>query len=302
MKKPNFFIIGAPKCGTTSLAEYLRSHPDVYFSTPKEPDHFNSDFPRKEILSDEEYMEKYFSGADHQKAVGEGSTHYLFSRRAVLNILSFNPDAKFIVMLRNPVELAESLYFEERSQLAEKAATFEEAWNLESDPSRAAEVSLHYGSIAKLGEQLIRLFDAVSDRSKILIIDFDKFINDTKAEYSKVLEFLGLEMDGRTQFFNAHPRREARSHFIEKVLFSIDKSAMRRQSAKVKNFLGITHWPLLGRLHRSLRKANLKISPHQPMNREFESTLYDYFWDDVEIVRALTGINLYENKKYDQKA
>ena len=113
IQPPNFFIIGAPKCGTTALSEYLRTHPDVFFSEPKEPNYFNSDVVSKKLYyytSLEDYLEKCFSGAEGYKAVGEGSVRYLSSAVAVDNILKLYPNAKFIIMLRNPVDLGYSLF------------------------------------------------------------------------------------------------------------------------------------------------------------------------------------------------
>src|SRR6056297_204893 len=98
IKKPNFFIIGAPKCGTTSMARYLGEHPDIFFSDPKEPNFFNTDFSEKIRITTEikEYL-KLFQGADKYRRVGEGTVWYFFSKEAILYILKFNPEAKFIL-------------------------------------------------------------------------------------------------------------------------------------------------------------------------------------------------------------
>ncbi|NJO14781.1 MAG: sulfotransferase [Thioploca sp.] len=60
MKKPNFFIVGAPKCGTTALSEYLSSHPNVFMSYPKEPHYFSTDMPNKRSSSSlEDYLQLF---------------------------------------------------------------------------------------------------------------------------------------------------------------------------------------------------------------------------------------------------
>src|SRR6185312_16840962 len=100
---PNFFIIGAPKCGTTALSEYLRRHPNIGFSEQKEPHYFNDDFSSRHIYSLDEYMKCFASNSADKVAIGEASVFYLSSRSAVRNILQHMPDAKFIVMLRDPV-------------------------------------------------------------------------------------------------------------------------------------------------------------------------------------------------------
>ena len=86
MKKPNFFIIGAPKCGTTSLASWVSEHPSVYMSPLKEPDYFHAN---EKIGSLKEY-EQLFEGAGPEHiTVGEASVRYLYSQVAVPNILNY---------------------------------------------------------------------------------------------------------------------------------------------------------------------------------------------------------------------
>ena len=72
--RPNFFIVGAPKCGTTALSHYLRQHPRIFFSLPKEPHYFATDLPRYRMVTHEPAYLEYFRGAGPQHtAVGEGS-------------------------------------------------------------------------------------------------------------------------------------------------------------------------------------------------------------------------------------
>ncbi|SRR6056297_999156 len=132
IKKPNFFIIGAPKCGTTSLYYYLKDHPDIFMAEPKEPHYFSTDFSDKfrKVLTREDYL-NLFKEAKKYKAVGEGSTEYLYSKEAVPNILKFNSEAKFIVMVRNPIELVISLHQELFVEMNENIEDVEKAWDLQ---------------------------------------------------------------------------------------------------------------------------------------------------------------------------
>ncbi len=104
MRKPDFFIIGAPKCGTTALATYLAEHPNIQLSDPKEPHYFCKDLKAggPPVASDKDYVRRFFPGLEESgaSAAGEASVWYLYSDVAVRNILRFQPDAKFIVMLR----------------------------------------------------------------------------------------------------------------------------------------------------------------------------------------------------------
>lgn len=140
---PNFFIVGAPKAGTTSLYHYLDQHPQIFMSPIKEPNYFATEI-RPENFGDElrpqvaedlrelqEYLqgpmrEKRFGGLVSQwddylrlfqsvkteKSIGEASVCYLWSKTAAANIHSRIPEAKIIMILRNPVEVAFSLYLQ----------------------------------------------------------------------------------------------------------------------------------------------------------------------------------------------
>ena len=138
---PNFFIAGAPKAGTTSLYHYLDQHPEIYMSPIKEPHYFASEIrlerfserlrPRAEqdagtlrAYLDSSMSEKRFGGvvtewsdylklfrkAEGRKAIGEASVCYLWSESAAENIRRGIPDARIILILRNPVEMAFSMY------------------------------------------------------------------------------------------------------------------------------------------------------------------------------------------------
>jgi hypothetical protein len=154
---PNFFIAGAPKSGTTSLYHYLDQHPEIYMSPIKEPNYFASEI-RLETFSDRlrqraeqavaplrayldgpmrekrfggqvtewpDYL-KLFSEVEGQKAIGEASVCYLWSESAAKNIRHAIQDARIILVLRNPVEMAFSMYLHSLRSLATHH-TFREA-------------------------------------------------------------------------------------------------------------------------------------------------------------------------------
>src|SRR5438105_3219492 len=140
---PNFFIVGAGKAGTTSLYRYLGQHPQIYMSRVKEPSYFASEirpenlspvFARhierqsrrlrlREVLTDgkplrpsgwlisewDDYL-RLFQEVRDEKAIGEATVSYLWSRTAAGNIAACLPDAKIIMLLRDPAERAFSQY------------------------------------------------------------------------------------------------------------------------------------------------------------------------------------------------
>lgn len=299
-KFPNFFIIGAPKCGTTALSDYLRTHPDIFFSSPKEPNFFNTDMPSRKIYrykSLDDYLNRCFSGSEGFAAIGEGSVRYLYSSVAVEAILKLNPQARFIVMLRNPVDLGHSLYHQHLRNGNEDASSYEEAWRLQEARKRGEHLPadcahprlLHYDERCRLGDQLERLFARVPDRSRILLVSFAEFIRDTPGVYARVLAFLGLERDDRSEFPAINEYGTARSRRLEQLLAVGRWYPVARLSRQLKSRLGIANWPFLLRLTR----ANYRRLPKRPMSAEFRASLTEHFRDDVEKVKRLTGIDLY---------
>jgi glycosyltransferase involved in cell wall biosynthesis len=292
---PNFFIIGAPKCGTTAMSEYLTSHPNVYFSRVKAPHFFNSDFSPRLRYSMKTYL-SLFSKADPMihKAVGEGSDSYLFSKVAVPNILKFNPDSKFIVMLRNPIDLVQSwhayLYFEGLENVRE----FEVAWRLEmarrhgkSIPTNAWEPkNLFYSEWGLLGAQIERLFSLV-DQARVKIIIFDEFAVNPKQAYEEVLEFLGLSSDGRTDFPVINQNREVQRAWLQQSLaFSANYFRLLRSTSGMTSALGRVVW------FKRILDMNSKASERTPISREMRAELADFYREDVRKLSSLLGRDL----------
>jgi hypothetical protein len=279
-RKPEIFVIGAPKCGTTALCRYLSEHPGVCFSNPKEPSYFCTDFPGyADVGSDAEYLRTYFGHCKQpHQLLGEGSATYLYSRTAVRNILAFNERARFIVMLRNPVDMVHALHSQFLYDGAEDVKDFEVAWSLQSRrrsgygiPAGCIEPSfLQYGEVGRLGEQLHRLFaDAGRDRCLLLMIEG---LAKTPAKvYGRVLEFLALGDDDRKEFRRLNENKEHRLHALGMSLASI-----RDKPPRI--LLSI---PGLRQLGRMLMRLNSVKTARPALRAEFRGQLVESFSDDI---------------------
>lgn len=287
--RPNFFILGGPKCGTTAMSEYLASHPDVLFSTPKEAKYFHTDFAPAHRLAHniDEYLSCWGEERYKYRAVGEGTVWYLYSQQAVPNILEFNPEALFLIMVRNPVELAHSLHAQLLYGGDEDVEDFELAWRLQEQRRRGYETptycrdpkALLYGEVAKLGKQLERLYERVA-RERTHVILYDDFRQDTLQVYRRVLEFLGLPDDGRVSFPVVNP---------SKVVHRRRVAGIVRFGAAVKRSLGIRRsfgvW-------RAVSSLVSRTQPRTHLNSEFRAELIEYFREDVEKLSRLVGLDL----------
>lgn len=180
---PNFFIVGAPKAGTTSLYEYLRRTPGVYMSSIKEPRYFTTIDP-VEVTAMPPVRDKakylgLFQGAQDAVAIGEASVTYLRDPETPRRIHDAVPDARIIVLLRDPVERAFSDYL----------MHVREGWQtLSFQEALGSDLYLEKGFYAQQTRRYLDRFGP--ERVKIVI--FEEFIRDTKGSVSDVLKFLGV--------------------------------------------------------------------------------------------------------------
>lgn len=187
-RTPNLFIVGAPKCGTTAMSSYLAGHPDIFMSEQaglKEPNFFCNDLwfshQRHITTTWSEYLNLFALAPACVKYIGEATPLYLGSRVAIKNILENCPSPRFVVMLRNPVELVVSLH-NQYVKAGLENVNFERAWNLQEKRLKGSSLPpgvdqgeyLNYANRAKIGEQLKRLYETV-DREAVHCIFFDDF-------------------------------------------------------------------------------------------------------------------------------
>lgn len=288
MIKPNLFIIGAPKCGTTSLARWLGEHPEIYVPSFKEPHHFNYDFGPRNRDTLAAYEKDFAPATFKHRFVCDASTHYLFSRDAVPAILDYNPESKFVVMFRNPVEMAVSLHEQTYFDGDENEQNFSVAWRLQRVRSSGARIPrycsdpqlLQYGLRCKLGMQLQKLYERVQ-RERVHLIRLDDLSAKPRQVYCELLAFLGIEDDCRAQFPLYNRAKTRRFRPLWQGMRAFNRSWKRLGLPKVR--IGLT-----SSLNASLRKER----PRPPIGEELKRELRDYFREDVSLLESLTNWDL----------
>jgi hypothetical protein len=228
VKKPNFFIVGAPKCGTTALYHYLKQHPDIYFA-PKEIHHFGSDLTfreNKQPLTDDQYLQ-CFASATSESRLGDASVWYLYSTNAAREIKKFSPDARIIIMIRNPVDMLYSNYYQNRWNGDEPLETFQMALDAEADrkagnnlPNTTAPgpiEALYYSETALFTNQIKRYLD-VFGREAVHIIVYDDFATDVNSEFRSVLHFLGVNESFEPDFTVVNANKAIANQFLWKLM------------------------------------------------------------------------------------
>jgi hypothetical protein len=286
MIKPNFFIIGAPKCGTTSLASWLSEHPEIYFSPTKEPHFFNTDH-RRFLNSLQSYERLFSAAAQTHRAIGEASVWYMYSSAAVPNILKYNNDAKFIVMLRNPIEMAPSLHEELVFTGREDVKKFSDAWNLQElrrNGQRLPQMVwepkyVQYGDLCSLGVQLERVYRSVP-RERVKVLLLEDLSHNSSGTYRSVLEFLGVSDDHRHDFTVHNPAKKRRWAGLLRLAWL---------SVTIKRALGIEGGFGLWRHVDAWNRVNRERSA---TDQQMRSVLRDYFKSDIERLQALIGRDL----------
>ena len=225
---PDFFVAGAPRCGTTSFCRYLARNPQICFSQPKEPHYFArlSQDPSP-IDLERDYLDRCFAhhGPGH-RAVGEGSVSYLYLPEAIERIRRINPHARFIALVRDPFAMLPSYHLRMRFLLQEDEPDFGKAWALEPARARGEEVPKHcldarllmYSEVAKFGAQVRRLFD-VAGRDRSHIVVFDDLMADPLGVYRRALEFLRVDYDGQTHFERRYESRMYRYRWLQRLLY-----------------------------------------------------------------------------------
>lgn len=287
-RAPDFFIIGAPKCGTSSLAAYLSEHPKILLSHPKEPHYFSTDMKLSWVSNLEDYKKCFHYKKNDYQSIGEASVFYLFSKEAVPNILKCNPRAKFIVMIRNPIELCHSLHAQLLFDSDENESNFRKAWKLqearsvgESVPRLCKDPSiLQYRKVCSLGEQLELLYSRVP-KDNVYIILMDDLKRDVSNIYKNTLRFLGVEFDGRTEFPIVNENKIARSRFITNTI---------RTFAEIKLLLRLPRTGI--RLTDRLIGINKKNQAREPLSNEMFCILADEFRDDIDKLSKLIDRDL----------
>lgn len=306
---PDFFVVGAPRCGTTALCRYLARNPQICFSRPKEPHYFTrlDDDPSVAELQ-RDYLEQCFGHySDTDRAVGEGSVSYLYMPGVLERITRLNPDARFIVLVRNPLGMLPSYHLRMRFLLQEDEADFGRAWDLEAQREQGRHVPkrcldprlLYYSQAARFGVQIERLFE-IAGRERSHVIVFDDFKADPLKEYRRVLEFLNVDYDGQTEFERRFASHMYRYGWLQKMLFKPATSGGKvvdtlQRRARKYNPDGTRRPSMIKRLTR-FNKVPMRPAPLTP---EAADKVRETLLPDVEHLSRLIGRDL--SFWFDQK-
>jgi len=204
---PNFFIIGAPKAGTSSLYAYLNDIPGIYMSPIKEPNYFSrgtfsDDHSLKPIRDKKKYLE-LFKGVKDEKIIGEASPSYLADPDAPKLIHEVSPDAKILISLRDPVDRTFSNYLMLRRVGILKSSFLKELEiSLQDEEDKIKnkiilERGLYFNNIKR--------YFGFFGKENVKIIFFENFIKNEKEIVEDILKFLNIDFlikDFKPEIYN----------------------------------------------------------------------------------------------------
>ena len=211
---PDFFLLGAPKCGTTTIAQWLKEQDSLFLPSVKEPNYFNTDEKLFASHSEEQYR-KLYAQARKLQLLGDATPWYLSSETAIRGIVQRNPEAKFIVLVRDHVELACAMHQQEFVSGNEDCEDFHTAWNLQSNrekglgvPKKCYSVKrLLYTKACSIGHQLEFLMTHV-DAENVLVIHVEALRDKPAIVKKSLANFLKFESIDRSTFAVVNSRKK----------------------------------------------------------------------------------------------
>jgi hypothetical protein len=298
--RPSLFIVGAPRTGTTSLAKALASHPNICFSKPKETHFFLKPFGELSIEEVRESFERaYFSGRTAQHlCLAEGSVSYLYDPQAIARILAFDPHARFVVGLRNPLELLPSYHARLLYTMDEDERDFARAWALQDHRVRGGNIPprcrdsrlLLYAQVGRLGSHAQSLIE-VAGREHCFFYLFEEFRSDPVRIYKDILHFAGLPDDGKAEIRHKNSGRSFKSKWLQPYVMNPPKT-IARMIGLFSNGGHARLRSLVRPLRRRLKRMNAVPAARAPLPPDLRRELCAYYRQDVRELERLLGREL----------
>lgn len=295
MPLPQFFIIGAPKAGTTALHAALATHPQLYLSPVKEPKYFLCDgaapkgqagpgdaHSAREWIWRRDRYEALFDAARPDQVRGESTPFYLYDIAAQERIRATVPDARLIAVVRDPVDRAYSNWMHLWSDGLETESDFVAA--VRAEPRRVARgwaPFWHYRGLGRYGEQLSRLLE-IFPRDQVHVLRYRELVDEPKETLDAVTTFLGVEPGLTAMVPPENVRPYVRPSTRSRVLSSVVRAgAAAGQYAPPKVWRQVSR-PLLAALHAG-GTARPKLTVAQ--RREVLEPLVE----DIQLLARITG-------------
>jgi hypothetical protein len=292
---PTFLIAGGAKCGTTSLANSLRRHPEIFIPKIKEINFFHADVYWKKGLS---WYQKYFNRATRAHSIGEASPLYMISKTACQRIRQTMPTVKLLFLLRNPIARAHSdfwyrkrLGFEEREliEVLSEEAQHQDEEAIEK-AIRKAPFGYYRPYVLYPGYYTRRLKTYLDHfpPEQILILLFDDLVHHPGEALNTIQDFLGVHRQ-ELRIEKDNPSKVPRSIFYLRLLNRLRSHHSFLRKMFMVNLTTRELWSSLG---ERLVAINMQEAPKPPLQEEEYALLVKIFEPEIKGLSRLLGRDL----------
>jgi hypothetical protein len=309
LKKPNLFIAGHPRSGTSSLHDYLGQHPDIFMTAIKEPNYFAIDFRNESdgfhgkklyfpFRTEKSYVSLYTDWRS-EKVAGEASWTNFSSAVSAKRIHDFNPDAKVVIIFREPVDFLYSFHSAAVFALGEDRKEFHDALSMETDRKKGAFLSnrvitpswLYYSEFINYSDQTNRYL-SLFERDRIKIIIFDEFKNRTGPIFREILEFLEVDAAFSPEFSVVNPNKVLKWPRLKRAI--MDSPYFRKTLRRVLSNNGYAG------MKRFYKDKMVTYRPRPPLDPVIRLALMKKFKHEVARTSRLLDMDLTALWGYDE--
>ncbi|MPZ62005.1 MAG: hypothetical protein GEU93_12070 [Propionibacteriales bacterium] len=297
MMLPDTYVVGAPKAGTTTVSQWLAGHDEVCVPVPQEPSYWAYDYPqlREQLgFSSAAAYGALFSGDPEQPyaRVVDASTVYLYSQRAVPAILLAQPNARFVVCVRNPADLVLSYHRAQVAARSEPYADFVTAWRRSltgtGDTGDSLDPKLlDYRLVGRQGAAVKRMRALVSEE-RLHVVVFDDLIADPTAAWRELAAYLEISPEPVP---TSRPRDASGKAFPSPLFQRITNGSSMPPGGPVGRFRQWVREDERGLLART-KNLMSRTDASRSVTPELMAKLRDFFAEDVRLLAELIDRDL----------
>jgi hypothetical protein len=296
MALPNFLIVGFPKCGTTSLYNYLNQHPQIYMPLIKEPGFFTRAWPH--LVKTVEDYKALFADVTGEIAIGEASPMYIEDPEVPDRIIDIlGADVKIIIMIRNPIDRAYSFWGHLHYHSMVEPLSFEDALKAENDrhaSEKLKEEELYYPGIfmyyrGGLYSQKIQQYLDEFGKENVKVIIFEEFVRNLEDNIANVYKFLDVDANFMPSLNQYNIANTPMNKNLQKVLSNppkIIRTIYSYSPRVLKKFI----YSIGKAIYWSNQKPRTKEAIHLEVRKDLESK----FLEDVRSLELILERNLKE--------